>query len=89
MHDLKRLCDKEFSDHLLITIQTWLDKSKSKLDPKEFRTLYINKNYSNSDFQGANNKKKQRQVSLALGNNNSQSFTNMGGNMKSVSSFVS
>ena len=89
MHDLKRLCDKEFSDHLLITIQTWLDKGKSKLDPKEFRTLYINKNYSNSDFQGANNKKKQRQVSLALCNNNSQSFTNIGGNMKSASSFVS
>lgn len=82
MHDLKRLSDKEFSDHLLTTIQTLLDKGKSKLDPKEFRTLYINKNYSNSDFQGANNKKKQRQLSTAVGNNNSQKFS-MGGSMTS------
>lgn len=71
MHDLKRLSDKEFSDHLMNTIQQLLDKGKSKLDPKEFRTLYINKNYSsnNSDFQGAN-KKKQRQLSTSVSNNN-------------------
>jgi hypothetical protein len=42
--------EKEFSEHLLNTLQFWLEKGKSKLDPKEFRTLYINKNYSNQDF---------------------------------------
>lgn len=49
INDLKRVADKAFSEFLLGIITQWMEKSKSKLDPKEFRTLYINKNYSNID----------------------------------------
>jgi hypothetical protein len=59
------------------------------LDPKEFRTLYINKNYSNTDFTGSYSlkKKSQNYMSLMLAsptglaplnsnNNNSLDFLN-------------
>lgn len=93
MNDLRRMPEKEFSDHMLNTLQQWLEKGKSKLDPKEFRTLYINKNYSNQDFQGAQKKNSSRQVSISLMSNSSLSFAPPGGGIlsgmaKQHSSFI-
>jgi len=51
LSDLKRLAEKDFADYLASVVSQWLEKSKSKLDPKEFRTLYINKSYSNTENQ--------------------------------------
>jgi|LauGreDrversion4_2_1035121.scaffolds.fasta_scaffold354658_2 hypothetical protein len=51
MNDLKKLKEKEFAEPLLAVLTQWMEKSKQKLDPKEFRTLYINKIYSSIDFQ--------------------------------------
>ena len=73
MQDLKRMPEKEFAEHLLIVLQSWLDKGKSKLDPKEFRTLYINKIYSNQDYQGR--KGSSRQISIQVVSNSSISFS--------------
>ena len=58
----------EYSEHLLTILRGWIEQGKSKLDPKEFRTLYINKNYSNTDFTGSYSlkKKSQNQMSLML-----------------------
>lgn len=49
----------EYSEHLLTILRGWIEQGKSKLDPKEFRTLYINKNYSNTDFTGSFSVKKK------------------------------
>lgn len=51
LSDLKRLAEKDFADYLASVVTQWLEKSKSKLDPKEFRTLYINKSYTNTENQ--------------------------------------
>lgn len=43
MLDLKAKEQSDYANHLLQTLTSWLEKGKSKLDPKEFRTLYIKK----------------------------------------------
>ena len=66
LSDLKRLSDKDFAEFLFSVVTQWLEKSKSKLDPKEFRTLYINKNYSNTDNQTLKLKQSSRQISISM-----------------------
>lgn len=91
--DLKRAQDKEFAQHLLTFIGTQMEKNRSKLDPKEFRTLYINKNYSNTDFQGSQAAlKKNKNISISIsmmsshqGNSNSIGMTGSGIQAQKVS----
>jgi hypothetical protein len=54
--DLTKLSDKEFSDPMLNYINNQLEKSRSKLNPKEFRDLYIKKIYSYQGFGRENNR---------------------------------
>ena len=48
--DLQKASEKDFALPLLAYITNQLEKGKSKLYPKEFRDLYINKIYSYQDF---------------------------------------
>lgn len=44
MDDLKLLDQSmDFSFHLILSMEAQLERGRSKLDPKEFRTLYIKK----------------------------------------------
>lgn len=43
LQDLKEHESEDYARHLLICLEQWLDKNKSKLEPKEFRSLYIKK----------------------------------------------
>ena len=61
MKELREIYDKEFSAHLLAVVHKWLDKGKSKLDPKEFRSLYIKK-----ICQDCHAKKKNRHLSANM-----------------------
>jgi hypothetical protein len=67
-NDLKQRGELDFGQHLLACLEQWLDKGKSRLDPKEFRTLYIKK-----ISQEQNNLKHSRSVQLNL--SNSKKFT--------------
>ena len=48
--DLQKESEKDFALPLLTYLVNQLEKGKSKLDPKEFRDLYIKKIYSYQDF---------------------------------------
>jgi hypothetical protein len=51
IEDLKKIeQQKEFAGHLLNFIEKQIKKSKSRLDPQEFRGQYVLKTYTNSDF---------------------------------------
>jgi hypothetical protein len=43
LQDLKQSQSEDYAQHLIKCIESWLEKGKSKLDPKEFRNLYIKK----------------------------------------------
>ena len=43
INELRELGNKDFAEPMLTAINLWLEKGKSKLDPKEFRSLYIKK----------------------------------------------
>ncbi len=50
--DLKKIeGEKEFAGHMLKFAQNLVEKSRSRLDPKEFRGQYILKTYNNSDYK--------------------------------------
>ena len=52
MADLNRIeGQKEFAGHILRFTQNLVEKSRSRLDPKEFRRLYIYKTYNNADYK--------------------------------------
>ncbi len=43
MRDLKKEENEDYAQQLLRSLEGWVEKSRSKLDPKEFRSLYIKK----------------------------------------------
>ena len=50
--DLKKIeGEKEFAGQLLKFTEKMVEKSRSRLDPQEFRGQYILKTYNNSDYK--------------------------------------
>jgi hypothetical protein len=73
MNDLRTVeKSSEFATHLLSCIEQFLERGKSKLDPKEFRTLYIKK------ISQDQNKKHNRHTSMGMNNSKKLTVLNLG-----------